>query len=76
MIREDDRVVLTQPVTRQGPQAGDVGTVVHVYADRKAYGVEFTTLDGGTAVVATVELNAVRPVTSHEITHSRELAAS
>ena len=76
MIREHDRVVLTEPVTKQGLEAGDVGTVVHVYADGKACEVEFTTLDGGTAAIATVELNAVRPVTSHEITHSRELAAS
>ena len=75
MIREHDRVVLTAAVTKQGLEAGDVGTVVHVYADGKAYEVEFTTLDGGTAVVATVEANAVRPVTSHEITHARELAA-
>jgi hypothetical protein len=52
---------------------GDVGTVVHVYADGKAFEVEFTTLDGKTAAVATVEAAAARPVTSHEITHSREL---
>jgi hypothetical protein len=30
---------------------GDVGTVVHVYADGKAFEVEFTTLDGKTAAV-------------------------
>jgi hypothetical protein len=35
--------------------------------------VEFTTLDGKTAAVATVEAAAVRPVTANEITHSREL---
>ncbi|MGH9162968.1 MAG: DUF4926 domain-containing protein [Vicinamibacteraceae bacterium] len=50
-----------------------MGTVVHVYADRKAFEVEFTTLDGKTAAVATVEALAVRPVTSYEIRHSREL---
>jgi Domain of unknown function (DUF4926) len=53
--------------------SGDVGTVVHIYADAKAFEVEFTTLEGKTAAVATVEARAVRPVTSHEITHSREL---
>ena len=52
---------------------GDVGTVVHVYADGNAFEVEFTTLDGNTAAVATVEATAARPVTGHEITHSREL---
>jgi len=49
--------------------------VVHVYGDGKAFEVEFTTLDGGTAVVATVEASDVRPVTSREITHARQLAA-
>jgi hypothetical protein len=73
MIKEHDRVVLTAPVPDEGLEVGDVGTVVHVYADGKAFEVEFTTLDGKTAAVATVEGPAVRPVTSHEITHSREL---
>jgi len=74
MIRELDRVVLTAPV--DGLEAGDVGTVVHVYADGNAFELEFMTLDGQTAAVATVEASAVRPVTGREITHSRELRAS
>ena len=73
MIKEHDRIVLTMPVPADGLEVGDVGTVVHVYADGNAFEVEFTTLDGRTAVVATVEALAVRPVTGHEITHSREL---
>lgn len=75
MIREHDRVVLTAAVPTERLEVGDVGTVVHVYADAKAFEVEFTTLDGGTAAVATVEASNVRPVTSHEITHARELTA-
>jgi hypothetical protein len=73
MISEHDRIVLTQPVPAEGLEVGDVGTVVHVYPDGKAFEIEFTTLDGGTAAVATVDAVAVRPVTGHEITHSREL---
>ena len=76
MIREHDRVVLTAPVPSEHLERGDVGTVVHVYADGKAFEVEFMTLDGQTAAVATVEASAVRPVTAREITHSRELRAS
>ena len=49
---------------------GDVGTVVHVYANGNAFEIEFTTLDGTTAAVAAT---GVRPVTGHDITHSREL---
>ncbi len=75
MIRELERIVLTGPVSKEGLEAGDVGTVVHVYADGQAYEVEFTTLDGKTAAVVTVEASDVRPVGRREITHARELAS-
>jgi hypothetical protein len=75
MITEHDRVVLTAPVPGERLEIGDVGTVVHVYQDGKAFEVEFTTLDGHTAAVATVEAAEVRPIRSREITHARELAA-
>jgi len=73
MIKEHDRIVLTGPIPVEGLEAGDVGTVLHVYADGNAFEVEFTTLDGKTAAVATVEAAAARPVTGQEITHSRQL---
>jgi hypothetical protein len=76
MIKEHDRVVLSSPVPEEHLEIGDVGTVVHVYADGKAFEVEFMTLDGQTVAVATVEASAVRPVTGREISHSRELRAS
>ena len=76
MIHALDRVVLTAPVPAERLECGDVGTVIHVYADGKAFEIEFMTLDGQTAAVATVEASTVRPVTSREITHSRELRAS
>ena len=74
MINELDRIVLTEPVPTESLESGDVGTVVHVYDDGKAYEVEFTTLDGHTAAVVTLEASQVRPVSSREITHARELA--
>jgi hypothetical protein len=74
MIREHDRVVLKTAVPAEGLEAGDVGTVVHVYKDGLAYEVEFTTLDGKTAAVVTVEAAQVRPVGRREITHAREMA--
>ncbi|HWF86467.1 MAG TPA: DUF4926 domain-containing protein [Vicinamibacterales bacterium] len=76
MIAEEHRVVLTAPLPAEGLVTGDVGTVVHVYDDGKAFEVEFMTLDGHTAAVATVEASQVRLVRSREITHARELAAS
>ena len=76
MISEHDRIVLTAPVPNERLECGDVGTVVHVYANGKAFEIEFMTLDGQSAAVATVEASEVRPVTGLEITHSRELRAS
>ncbi len=76
MIKEHDRVALTTPVPTEALEAGDVGTVVHLYRDGLAYEVEFTTLDGKTAAVVTLEAMQVRPVGHREITHARTLAAA
>jgi hypothetical protein len=57
-------------------ECGDVGTVVHVYADGKAFEVEFMMLAGQTAAVATVEASVVRPVTVLDISHSRHFPSS
>lgn len=74
MIKEHDRVVLKTAAPAEGLEAGDVGTVVHVYKDGLAYEVEVTTLDGKTAAVVTIEAAHVRPVGKREITHAREMA--
>jgi hypothetical protein len=71
MLKEHDRVVLTTPVVEEGLAAGDVGTIVHIYADEKAYEVEFVALDGHTTAVATLEAGQVRAVTARDMTHSR-----
>lgn len=76
MINEHDRVVLTTPVPAEALEAGDVGTVVHLYRDGLAYEVEFATLDGQTAAVVTLEASQVRPVGHREITHARPMAAA
>ena len=57
-------------------ERGDVGTVIHVCADGKAFEVAFMTLDGRTAAVATVVASAVRPGTGRDISHSRHLRGS
>lgn len=73
-IREHDRVVLTTDVPAEKLTAGDVGTVVHIYADGDAYEVEFVSLDGETIAVVTLERCGVRPVEHREITHARIVA--
>ncbi len=76
MIKEHDRVVLKISVTKHGLEAGDVGTVVHIYRDGEACEVEFVTLEGRTAAVVTLDRSAVRPVGEREITHARELVSA
>ncbi len=74
-IMEHDRVVLQVPVASEGLEPGDVGAVVHVYADGRAYEVEFTSLDGHTAAVVTLEADQVRPVSRRDIAHARTMSA-
>ena len=76
MIKEHDRVVLIGAVPDERLEAGDVGTVVHIYKDGQAYEVEFLTLDGRTAGVVKLEKSQVRPVNSRDITHTRELSVA
>ena len=71
MMKEHERVVLKTAIPSEALEPGDVGTVVHVYKDGLAYEVEFTTLEGKTAAVVTVESGQVRPVGRREITHAR-----
>jgi hypothetical protein len=48
MFKEHDRIVLTAPVPAEGLEVGDVGTVVHVYADEIA-------VDEGKAEIKTLD---------------------
>jgi hypothetical protein len=76
MIKEHERVVLKTSLPDDSLEAGDVGTVVHVYKDGQACEVEFVTLGGQTTAVVTLEASQVRPVRKHEITHSREMSVA
>ena len=73
IIKEHDCVVLTKNLPAENLEAGDVGTVVHIYKEGVAYEVEFITLAGDTVTVATVEASDVRPVGKRDISHVREL---
>jgi len=76
MSKERDRVVLTTDVPGGGLEAGDVGTVVHVYRDGQACEVEFVGLNGRTAAVMTLEATQIRPVGAGEIPHARQLTTA
>ncbi len=71
MIKEHDRVILTNDLPTEGLQAGDVGTVIHVHHEGEAFEVEFLTLHGETAAIATLPASHIRPVTQRDMTHAR-----
>ena len=75
MIHEHDCIVLTEDLPEEALRAGDVGTVVHIHGDAVAYEVEFMTLTGRTVAIVTVLPSQLRPVTSHDMPHVREVAA-
>lgn len=54
MIAEHDIVALTQDRPDVGLRVGDVGTIVHCYANAAAYEVEFVDAHGRTKCVLTV----------------------
>lgn len=73
MITEHASVVLTENLPASGLEAGDVGVVVHVHREGKAYEVEFMSLDGGTLTIETLEAQQVREARSRDVPHVREL---
>jgi hypothetical protein len=73
MIREHDRVVLTEDLPAEGLRAGDVGVVVHIAPDARSYAVEFMTLDGETIDVIPLTAAQVRAVREREIANARSM---
>jgi len=76
MSRELETVVLTRDVPEHGLVKGDVGAVVHCYADGEACEVEFVAAEGKTVAVLTLSVSDVRPMGSGEILHVKELASA
>ncbi len=72
-IEELDLVVLQRDIPDLSLATGDIGTVVGIYADGKAFEVEFMTAEGKTIDVVTLEREEVRPFSGHEILHTREM---
>lgn len=71
MLSEHSLVVLNSDLTDAGLQAGDVGTIVHVYQQGEAYEVEFVDGDGSTIAVETLAAMNVRPLGTGELLHAR-----
>jgi hypothetical protein len=75
VIKELDSIVLARDLPEHGLVAGDVGAVVHVYNEGKAFEVEFVRAAGTTVAVVTLNLADVRPLDGAEILHARKLAS-
>ncbi len=71
MIKELDRVILSEDFPDDGLRAGDVGVVVLVHQGGKGFEVEFVALDGETMAVITVDAYQVRSIQRHELVHAR-----
>ena len=74
MIAEHAMVVLNCDKPSSGLNAGDVGAVVHVYANGTAYEVEFVDGDGSTVACITLDAKDVRNIERGELLHTRRHA--
>ncbi|MBM4124514.1 MAG: DUF4926 domain-containing protein [Nitrospira sp.] len=74
MISELETVVLRRDFQEFGLKHGDIGTVVHCYADGATFEVEFVTADGKTIALLTLKQTDIRPMNNKEILHAREFA--
>ncbi len=76
MVKELDTVVLAKELKEYQLKRGDVGAVVHVYADGNTFEVEFVAGEGKTIAVATLSSNDIRPMRRADILHVRAYAAA
>ena len=67
MIKEYDIVALSRDIEGTHLKKGDLGTVVDVLADGKAYIVEFLLQGGFTAALQDIEASGVRPLQEGEL---------
>lgn len=74
MIKELDSVVLKHDIGKYGLKKGDIGAVVHCYANGNAFEVEFLTAEGRTLAVITLTFADIRLMSNKEILHVREIA--
>ena len=74
-MNEHDTVVLARSLPEYGLQVGDVGAIVHVYGEQRAFEVEFVSGSGETVAVVTLESGAVRRLAEGEILHVRPIPA-
>lgn len=73
MLKELDRVVLTDDFPEYQLKMGDMGVVVLVHGEGIGYEVEIFTAEGKTYEVISVSASQIRPVQALEIAHARAI---
>ena len=76
MFEELDTVVLTHNIKEYKLKKDDLGTIVHLYSDKKAMEVEFIAASGKTIAVLTLTPKDIRPMAKNEVLHVRGFAAA
>ena len=71
MIQELDSVILVKDYPDQGLVKGDMGSVVMVHGNGKAFEVEFVTLAGDTLGVLTLTADEVQAISARDMPHVR-----
>ena len=74
-MNEFDLVVLQDGAANERLKAGDVGTILTVYTDGKAFEVEFVTLTGELVAVETLLPHQIRTVRPSEVMTVRDTVA-
>ena len=72
MYNEFERVVLAEDLPGLNLKQGDVGVIVMVHQQGKAYEVEFLTLAGESVAIETLRAEQIRSVREGELTHVRK----
>ncbi|AQG81718.1 DUF4926 domain-containing protein [Spirosoma montaniterrae] len=73
-MNEFDLVVLNENIPAKRLKAGDVGTILTVYSEGKAFEVEFVTLTGEAVAIETLLAHQIRAVRASEIMSVRDTA--
>jgi len=71
MFKELDNIILNKDLPEYKLKKGDLGTVVYVYEKGKAYEIEFSTFEGKTLAVLTLEPGSIRKINKLEVPHAR-----
>lgn len=76
MIKEHERVVLTEDLPEHNLKMGDIGVVIMIHDNHIGYELEIFSANGHTLDVVSVHAHQVRPVKRHDVLHVRVMPES